>query len=80
MTPCEGHFLASFSLGDKAVAAAHKANLPASSSLAPEEPNVYRPRYENTIRAPAERNVWDGWICENYQRFAPPERGRLLSA
>jgi hypothetical protein len=30
MTPCEGHFLASFALGDKAVAAAHKANLPAS--------------------------------------------------
>jgi hypothetical protein len=30
MTPCEGHFLASFALGEKAVQAAHKANLPSS--------------------------------------------------
>jgi hypothetical protein len=30
MTPCEGHFLASFALGEKAVKAAHGANLPSS--------------------------------------------------
>jgi hypothetical protein len=30
MTPCEGHFLASFALGEKAVQAAHKSNLPSS--------------------------------------------------
>ena len=30
MTPCEGHFLASFALGEKAVQAAHEANLPSS--------------------------------------------------
>lgn len=30
MTPCEGHFLASFALGEKAVAAARKGALPAS--------------------------------------------------
>lgn len=29
MTPCAGHFLASMSLGEKAVAAAHAAKLPA---------------------------------------------------
>ena len=28
MTPCEGHFLASFALGEKAVAAAHISDLP----------------------------------------------------
>lgn len=28
MTPCEGYFLASFALGEKAVAAAHAAKLP----------------------------------------------------
>ena len=30
MTPCEGYFLASFALGEKAVKAAHDSNLPAS--------------------------------------------------
>jgi hypothetical protein len=30
MTPCEGHFLASFALGEKAVQAAHESVLPAS--------------------------------------------------
>ena len=30
MTPCAGHFLASFALGEKAVQAAHKSNLPNS--------------------------------------------------
>jgi len=30
MTPCEGYFLASFALGEKAVQAAHDSNLPAS--------------------------------------------------
>ena len=30
MTPCKGHFLASFALGEKAVQAAHKGNLPSS--------------------------------------------------
>jgi hypothetical protein len=30
MTPCEGHFLASFALGEKAVHAAHKVNQPSS--------------------------------------------------
>jgi hypothetical protein len=30
MTPCEGHFLASFALGEKAVAAARKGSLPAA--------------------------------------------------
>ena len=30
MTPCEGHFLASFALGEKAVKAAHEAKLPNS--------------------------------------------------
>ena len=30
MTPCEGHFLASFALGEKAVQAAHRSNLPSS--------------------------------------------------
>jgi hypothetical protein len=30
MTPCEGYFLASFALGDKAVKAAHKDDLPLS--------------------------------------------------
>jgi hypothetical protein len=30
MTPCEGHFLASFALGEKAVQAAHEAKLPSS--------------------------------------------------
>ena len=30
MTPCEGHFLASFALGEKAVQAAHEGNLPSS--------------------------------------------------
>lgn len=30
MTPAEGHFLASFALGEKAVQAAHQANLPSS--------------------------------------------------
>ncbi len=30
MTPCNGYFLASFALGEKAVAAAHSANLPDS--------------------------------------------------
>lgn len=30
MTPCNGYFLASFALGEKAVAAAHAAKLPAS--------------------------------------------------
>lgn len=28
LTPCQGYFLASFALGEKAVAAAHSANLP----------------------------------------------------
>jgi hypothetical protein len=30
MTPCEGYFLASFALGEKAVKAAHESDLPAS--------------------------------------------------
>jgi Protein of unknown function (DUF3788) len=30
MTPCEGHFLASFALGEKAVNAAHHSDLPTS--------------------------------------------------
>lgn len=30
MTPCAGHFLASFALGEKAVKAAHESTLPAS--------------------------------------------------
>lgn len=30
MTPCAGHFLASFALGEKAVQAAHEAKLPSS--------------------------------------------------
>jgi hypothetical protein len=30
MTPCAGHFLASFALGEKAVRAAHEAKLPSS--------------------------------------------------
>ncbi len=30
MTPCKGYFLASFALGEKAVAAAHASNLPDS--------------------------------------------------
>lgn len=30
MTPCEGYFLASFALGEKAVKAAHDSDLPAS--------------------------------------------------
>ncbi len=30
MTPCEGHFLASFALGEKAVKAAHNSDLPTS--------------------------------------------------
>lgn len=30
MTPCEGHFLASFALGEKAVKAAHEDDLPLS--------------------------------------------------
>lgn len=30
MTPCRGYFLASFALGEKAVAAAHETDLPAS--------------------------------------------------
>lgn len=30
MTPCEGHFLASFALGEKAVQSAHEAKLPSS--------------------------------------------------
>ena len=30
MTPCEGYFLASFALGEKAVQAAHSAKLPAA--------------------------------------------------
>ena len=30
MTPCAGHFLASFALGEKAVQAAYKAKLPIS--------------------------------------------------
>ena len=30
MTPCEGHFLASFALGEKAVKAAHEDDLPVS--------------------------------------------------
>ena len=30
MTPCEGYFLASFALGEKAVKAAHESELPAS--------------------------------------------------
>jgi hypothetical protein len=30
MTPCEGHFLVSFALGEKAIQEAHKANLPSS--------------------------------------------------
>lgn len=30
MTPCHGHFLASFALGEKAVKAAHESKLPAS--------------------------------------------------
>ena len=30
MTPCEGYFLASFALGEKAVKAAHDSNLPPS--------------------------------------------------
>ena len=30
MTPCEGHFLASFALGEKAVKAAHDSDLPNS--------------------------------------------------
>ena len=30
MTPCAGHFLASFALGEKSVQAAHKAKLPSS--------------------------------------------------
>ncbi|WP_424358203.1 DUF3788 domain-containing protein [Methanocella sp. MCL-LM] len=30
MTPCQGYFLASFALGEKAVEAAHKSDLPAS--------------------------------------------------
>lgn len=30
MTPCKGHFLASFALGEKAVKAAHESDLPAS--------------------------------------------------
>jgi hypothetical protein len=29
MTPCQGYFLASFALGEKAVKAAHESNLPA---------------------------------------------------
>lgn len=31
MTPCEGYFLASFALGEKAVKAAHESDLPAST-------------------------------------------------
>ncbi|HVP27485.1 MAG TPA: DUF3788 domain-containing protein [Candidatus Bathyarchaeia archaeon] len=31
MTPCKGYFLASFALGEKAVEAAHKSDLPASA-------------------------------------------------
>ncbi len=30
LTPCEGYFLASFALGEKAVKAAHESNLPAT--------------------------------------------------
>jgi hypothetical protein len=30
MTPCEGYFLASFALGEKAVKLAHESNLPSS--------------------------------------------------
>ncbi len=30
MTPCEGYFLASFALGEKAVKAAHESDMPAS--------------------------------------------------
>ena len=30
MTPCEGYFLASFALGEKAVKAAHNSDMPAS--------------------------------------------------
>ena len=30
MTPCEGYFLASFALGEKAVKAAHDSDLPTS--------------------------------------------------
>jgi hypothetical protein len=30
LTPCEGYFLASFALGEKAVKAAHEGNLPAT--------------------------------------------------
>lgn len=30
MTPCEGHFMASFALGEKAVKAAHNSDLPTS--------------------------------------------------
>ena len=41
MTPCKGHFLTGFSLGEKAVTAAHRSSLPASTIKVIDEAKKY---------------------------------------
>jgi hypothetical protein len=55
-----------------------KRGLGCNEILAPEEPNVYSTVIYRITRAPAERNVF-GHDGSSRARFAPLERGRILS-
>jgi hypothetical protein len=59
MTPCAAHFLASFALGEKAVQAAHQANLPSSILKTIDSARKYAEGRGVRLRVTSARDVRD---------------------